>query len=62
MTATHVDHWAEGYRAALDGATYQDNPHEGKQGATAWAFGCGEGMRARNSWAFRPISNSIKES
>lgn len=49
QTAAPIDHWTQGYRAAQDGAT-------------AWAFGCGEGMRARNSWAFRQIIKSIKES
>jgi hypothetical protein len=48
------DPWTEGYRAALDGATYDNNPHHEPQ-ATAWAFGCSEGMKERNRLALRAL-------
>lgn len=55
------DPWEQGYRAGLAGICYADNPLEGKPGATAWAFGCGEGWRERNSRAFREIINALRE-
>lgn len=60
MTQKH-DYWTEGYRAALNGATYSDNPHEGQNGATAWAFGCGQGMKDRNKEAFRRILSALQQ-
>ena len=54
------DYWTEGYRAAMNGATYADNPHEGKAGATAWAFGCAQGMRDRNAAAFGRILAALQ--
>lgn len=55
------DHWAEGYRAALhDGKQYPDNPHEGKPGATAWAFGCSEGMKERNRRGLAVILSKLQ--
>lgn len=57
------DPWTQGYRAARDhGATYSDNPLEGQKGASAWAFGCSEGMRARNAAAFDGIVKAMRES
>ena len=55
------DHWTEGYRAALNGATYADNPYEGKPGATPWAFGCSEGMKERNRCALAGIMAQTEE-
>lgn len=52
---TRPDYWTEGYRAGLAGAGYDANPYEGQQGASAWAFGCGEGLKERNRLAFRTI-------
>jgi len=50
--------WSEGFRAGLNGATYDDNPHQ-EPAATAWAFGCSEGMKERNRLAFRSIIAGI---
>lgn len=49
------DRWTEGYQAGLAGKQYTDNPYEGQDGASAWAFGCGEGWRERNRQAFGAI-------
>lgn len=49
-----MDPWSEGYRAAINGATYDDNPHS-EPNATAWAFGCSEGMKERNRRAISAI-------
>lgn len=54
------DYWTEGYRAALGGAVYGDNPHEGGQGASAWAFGCSEGMKERNRRSFLNLISAIR--
>jgi len=53
------DFWSLGYRAGLAGRVYADNPFEGKAGATAWAFGCSEGMKERNRRAFTGILSRI---
>lgn len=55
-----LDYWSEGYSAGLSGRTYADNPHEGKQGATPWAFGCGEGMRERNRQSLSAIVSGLR--
>lgn len=53
------DFWSEGYDAALRGATYAENPHEGTEpAATAWAFGCSDGMK---EWNRRALSELIKQ-
>jgi len=50
------DFWNEGYQAGKAGKVYADNPHEGSEpAATAWAFGCCEGTKARNKAAFRSL-------
>lgn len=49
------DYWTEGYRAGLSGKHYADNPYEGGHGATAWAFGCSQGISDRNKEAFKSI-------
>ena len=54
-----TDFWGEGYHAGMNGATYGENPYEGKQGAAAWAFGCSEGMKDRNKTALRKILSAI---
>lgn len=60
MTAK-PDCWTQGYRAALhEGKRYPDNPHKGEPGATAWAFGCSEGMKARNRRAFASIVSALQ--
>lgn len=56
-----TDAWSEGYRAGMAGQTYTDNPYSGRRGDAAWAFGCGEGMRARNRSAFRQIIEELAE-
>lgn len=61
------DYWTEGYRAGLSGKHYADNPYEGGHGATAWAFGCSQGISDRNTEAFERIfaaltGQSVKES
>lgn len=52
--------WDEGYRAALNGATYDDNPHQ-EPAATAWAFGCSEGMKERNCRALGALVQAMQE-
>lgn len=55
-----MNSWEQGFIAARDnGATYTDNPHSGKDG-TAWAFGCGEGMKERNRIAFQAIMQTLQ--
>lgn len=51
----HPDFWTLGYRAGLAGLVYADNPFEGQKGASAWAFGCSEGMKERNRRAFAQL-------
>jgi ribosome modulation factor len=53
-----TDPWTEGYRAAVNGATYDDNPHQEPK-ATAWAFGCSEGMKERNSRALDALMEEL---
>jgi ribosome modulation factor len=53
------DYWTEGYRAGLAGLTYSDNPYQ-EPGGTAWAFGCGEGMKERNRRAFSTIVAALR--
>lgn len=53
------DYWDEGYKAGLSGKDYRDNPYEGQQGATPWAFGCSSGMNDRNSEAFKRIVTAL---
>lgn len=50
--------WDEGYRAGLNGSGYDDNPHTEPK-ATAWAFGCSEGMKERNRQALRAIVDTF---
>jgi hypothetical protein len=57
-----ADHWTEGYNAGLQGIPYSGNPYEGKQGSTAWAFGCGEGLKERNRKSFQDIIANLRES
>ena len=52
--------WDSGYRAGLEGLTYADNPIEGENGATAWAFGCSEGMKERNRLALGGLLKAIQ--
>lgn len=54
-----IDHWSEGYRAGLAGLAYDASPYEGKPGACAWAFGCGEGMKERNRRGLSQIIEMI---
>jgi len=52
--------WDEGFRAGLAGKTYSDNPHTGHK-ASAWAFGCDQGMKERNRRAFYQLIARIKD-
>ena len=56
-----IDYWQEGYNSALlHGKTYSENPYEGKEGATPWAFGCSEGMKEPNKQAFGQIMKALE--
>ena len=55
------DYWTEGYRAGLSGKHYADNPYEGGYGATAWAFGCSQGISDRNIEAFERILAALTD-
>lgn len=60
MSVEKLDHWSEGYRAGLQGKGYADNPFEGQDGATPWAFGCARGMEDRNTEAFKRILTALQ--
>lgn len=53
------DPWTLGYRAGLSGVAYDQNPLEGTQGASAWAFGCAQGWRDRNAYALSQLLSRI---
>ena len=56
----NADPWTLGYRAGLNGKQYADNPLEGTPDATAWAFGCGQGMKDKNAAAFGRIMEALR--
>jgi hypothetical protein len=52
--------WDSGYRAGLSGFDYSDNPIEGEKGADAWAFGCSEGLKARNRLSLNELTQALR--
>ena len=55
-----MDYWTLGYKAGLEGKGYSDNPYEGGEGSTPWAFGCAQGIEDRNVEAFSRIMAALR--
>lgn len=55
------DAWSEGYIAARDcERDYCHNPYATEPQATAWAFGCSEGIKERNRRGIAHIMRGLR--